>query len=145
MLDRVMIGSIAGISGAGILALFSFVFNFLGITQIELLFLNSSIFLLEPTAHSIAGNLYGLIIHLLVGAMVGVVYIYLLPYTGTDYLIYKGIFLGAITWLIIGGVMANILNLPVKNTIIDQTIYTLLNIVFGLVTVFSVQYLKAKV
>lgn len=145
MQDRVLIGSIAGTIGAFTSALLSFIISFTGIVHVKAMFLNSCVFLEPASTASLASDVYGTVIHLMLGAFIGIIYIYCLPFIGERYPVYKGFLLGAASWLVVGGFVANALQLPIKSTVAVNTIYLLLNFVYGLVTVFSARYLMKKV
>ncbi|WP_408956263.1 hypothetical protein [Natroniella sp. ANB-PHB2] len=142
MKDKVVIGSLAGALGSFMTGIITILLDYLALATIEVLFLNSILFLAEDVAHTTAGIIFGLSIHLVFGSIVGLLYTNLLPYTGKDYLFYKGFLLGAISWLVIGGIIGNILGLPIKDTLIDTTIHMGLNILFGLAVVYTASYLS---
>ncbi len=144
MTDKVLVGSLAGMFGALVSAILAFALNSLKITSIKMFFFDSVIFLPNNAATTLIGSIYGFVIHLFIGGIIGVIFAYFLPYTGDDYLIYKGIFLGAISWLFIGGVLGTMLRLPIKDTLFDNAVYFILNIIFGVATVLVVNYLRKK-
>ena len=136
-----MVGSIAGLAGAfssGITVLF---LNMIGMGSNKLLFLNASIFLKEGVANTTLGLFYGFILHLLVGSIIGIVFMYFFPHTGRDYLFFKGLLLGGIAWLFIGGVLGTILNSAIKDSLFDGFVSIIINLLYSLLTIYLANYL----
>jgi hypothetical protein len=144
MRDKVIAGSLAGIIGSFVMAVLAIILNITGISTIRILYLNSIVFLPSQLADTIAGNIFGLFTHLLIGAIVGIIIVYLLPYIGTDYLLFKGMLLGAFSWLIIGGMIGNMLRLPMQDTILNNTLLIFLNLIFGIVTFYLAILISRK-
>ncbi len=142
MTDKVVVGSLSGIIGAFLSGMLAVILNYLKITTIRMLFFDSFIFLPNHLANSLVGSIYGFIIHLIIGAIIGIIFMYFFPFTGSDYLIYKGILLGAISWLVIGGLVGTMIGLTIRDNLLDNTIYFGLNIVFGLITILSANYFR---
>lgn len=144
MQDKVVVGSIAGIIGSFVYGILDVIINAIGITNIKLLLLDSEVFLPAQLAKTTSGQLFGFFIHLSLGAAIGIFIVYLLPYVGYDYLLYKGILLGGGAWLVLDGLIGNLLNLPTKDTLLDNILLLLLNYIFGIVTVYSVKILSER-
>ncbi len=52
-------------------------------------------------------------------------------FTDNDFLLYKGVLLGGVTWLVMGGFMGNILGLPIQSSLMDMTVMAIGNLIFG--------------
>ena len=141
MKDRVIVGGLAGMAGSLSSAVYVFILNLADIGSKKLFFLNASIFLTDEAAKTLAGNIYGFIIHLLVGAIIGMVFLYFFPATGDDYLFIKGMLLGGVSWLFIGGILGTMLGLEVKDTILEGYLMIIKNIIFGVVTIYISSFL----
>lgn len=144
MKDRVLIGSLSGMAGATVITIFSIIFRLFGVSSIEMLLLNSSVFLPESASRGLEGVIFGFLINLFIGSIVGIFFIYIFPSIGADYLWYKGILLGAFTWLFVDGFIGRVLELPIKDDVFDHVIFVVLNIVFGIVTVYVCNYLMKR-
>lgn len=144
MQDKVVVGSLAGIIGSLVFGILDVILNAIGITSIKLLLLDSEIFLPAQLARTTSGHLFGFLVHLSLGAIIGVFFIYVLPYVGYDYLLYKGVLLGGGAWLFLDGFIGNLLRLPTKDTLVDNIFFLLLNYIFGVVTVYSVKLLSKR-
>lgn len=109
MKDQIVLGSLAGIFGAFISTLLTLMINISGITKIKLFSLTSAVFLPNEVAYSLAGNIYGFFIHLMLGAGIGLILVLCQSILKEDfldnYLIYKGLLLGGFSWLFIGGII----------------------------------------
>lgn len=143
MQDKVVVGSLGGIIGAFVFGILDVILNATGIASIRLLLLDSEAFLPAKLAETTSGYIFGFFVHLSLGAIMGVFFIYVVPYIGYDYLLYKGILLGGGAWLVLDGLIGNMLDLPTKDTLLDNILFLLSNFVFGIVTVYSIKWLAS--
>lgn len=132
MNDRLIAGGIAGFVGSIVMVLFNLLLNFIPGVSVKLLYTASNMFIPKPLLGTLEGNLMGLIVHLICGSLLGVIFVYILDFTGHRYIYLKAFGYGFITWFLLCGFVTRLLNLPVQDKFLDGLLLLLIHIPFGL-------------
>ena len=86
-------------------------------------------------------HLAGLLVHLITGAIAGILLMVIFKATGKDHPYYKGIGLGGILWVFHVAVIPNIINTPMKYILrsgIESYVDLVSHIVFGLLATWFI-------
>jgi hypothetical protein len=114
MRDTITIGTIAGLTGTAIMALFNLFVRLLGFTFITTWETAANIFLNPHIIHTPTGYFVGLLAQFILGSIFGMIVAYTLRFTGKDFYILKGIGVGAVVWLASIGFFMRLLHIEIQ-------------------------------
>lgn len=143
-IDRTVIGAAGGIAGgiALILAL-----------QIASLFIKepypkllhvAHMFIPPGQDHTFGGQVIAYIAHFTISSLLGILFANIFRLTGRDWATTKGIIFGAAAWVIIYGITGNLLNLPLRTSIVASFVIIAGHLIFGLATSWGIALLSQK-
>ncbi|HWI54660.1 MAG TPA: hypothetical protein VNT57_03135 [Desulfobacteria bacterium] len=139
MKDRFFIGSLAGLAGAGLMALINFIINLVPGINMELIFGVSGLFVPETLKGTLQGAAVGLIAHLACGALVGLVILGILETFGYEHIVLKGAILGLFCWFSLSGILGRLLTLGMQDKFIDNALFILIHFPFGITTAWLIK------
>ncbi len=144
MKDKFVLGATGGVAGAAVMAGLNFLINRIPGIDMKLVSGVSELFVSRSLVGTLQGNTIGLLVHLVCGALVGLAFLTALELTGYDYLLLKGAFLGLAAWLQLCGILGRILGLNMQDKFIDNVLFLLIHIPFGIVTVWVIDRLRYR-
>lgn len=144
MRDRFFLGSAAGITGAAVMSIINFVVNLIPGINMKLLFGASELFIPKSMVGTLPGSTIGLVAHLVCGSLVGLAFLIVLERFGYDYIILKGSILGLFAWFILCGLMGKALKLGMQDKFLDNTLFILIHIPFGITTAWIIKHYRAR-
>lgn len=139
MKDRFIVGSLAGMAGAAVMALINFIINLVPGLNMELIFGVSTLFVPKTLQGTLQGAAIGLIAHMICGALVGMVMLGVLEVSGYDYIQLKGAILGLFLWFLLSGLLGRALELGMQDKFIDNLLFILIHIPFGITTAWLIK------
>ena len=100
MKDNIVFGSIAGAIGGAVGLIYSYILFRLGISPMASLHLAASLVVTDVLHLTIGGIIWAIVTHLIIAATFGVLFNYLLIFSGKDYWAFKAVGVGALLCLI---------------------------------------------
>lgn len=100
MQDRLVAGGIAGFSGALGQEVICLGIKLIGLTDKSFCDLTRNL-VMSPSTQDSLGFILGLSSHLALGAFLGIIFSYIILFSSSKYLYFKGIFYGALIWLVL--------------------------------------------
>ena len=141
MKDRMVAGGVAGLIGAAVQNIYSYVMVGLNLAQFTYSDFATSVLTNRVYSDSL-GLVAGFVAYLSVGVILGILFAYLISATSNDYLYVKGLFYGFILWFLLTGFgtafrLPAFLNLPPVSTL------SILvgGLIFGVITAFVLKQL----
>jgi len=148
MRDTITVGVVGGILGTIGMHITNMILSYLGIVKITSLQITATLFLNWEQANTTFGILIGLINHLFIGAIIGVIIAFVLKYFGKDYYLLKGLGITGLGYLIgMGFIIPLIGAVPqMRNDTLTLTGHIFSYTVFGLIaSYFIAKYAKFRV
>ncbi len=139
MKDKFIIGSLAGLAGSAVMALINFIINLIPGINMELIFGVSALFIPESLQGTLPGAAMGLFAHLICGTLVGMVILGLLEISGYEHTLAKGAILGLFSWFLLCGMLGRVLELGMQDKFIDQVLFIINHVFFGIITVWLIK------
>lgn len=143
MKDRFFIGSLAGMAGAVVMAVIDFLINLMAGIDVKLIFGVSELFVPKHLLATLPGATIGLIAHIVCGALLGLAIVVVLELFGYDYIVIKGVILGLFTWFLLSGMMGKALKLGMQDKFIDNILFLLIHIPFGVTTTWLIKRFRS--
>ncbi|HWI55428.1 MAG TPA: DUF6789 family protein [Desulfobacteria bacterium] len=143
-IDRTVVGAIGGIVG-GLALIISL--------QIAEVFIHgpypkvlhvAHLFIPPGQDHTFWGQVIAHIAHFGISALLGVLFINIFRVTGRDWATTKGLLFGIAAWIILYGVMGQILDIPQEAEITTAFVTIAVHLIFGVVTSWSVFWLSER-
>ena len=103
--DRVVLGAIAGIAGILTRDIYSFFAKIIGLAKFTVWNIAAALFMKMDQVKTPVGNIVGILADTVMGALIGVLFVYFLKYTNTKNIILKGWGMGLAAWLLLFGVI----------------------------------------
>jgi hypothetical protein len=137
--DTLIYGAMAGIAGTIAKEAIDFLSVVLGWSKYLYWHIAASIFILPEEVTQAGGLILGALGDLVAGSLFGIVLLYILKYTGKDYLYFKGLGFGWLIWLGFFGLVVNIHIIRITPTDIGTSLSAFLeHSVFGLTTAWFI-------
>ncbi len=142
--DRLIAGAIAGVSGSVVQNIYGQVVKGLGITDRAFLDF-AEVALLSRTYSGFFGIVAGIISHLVFGMLVGVLFVYLLQKTSSNYLYLKGLGFGIGIWFF-SLAIGTMFNFPMftETPPVPALVMFVGALLWGFVTAFSTKIIEKK-
>ncbi len=106
--DSIVSGAISGLIGTIAKEIIDFISVAVGFSKETYWHVAASIFVKPAEAATPVGQALGALADLITGAFFGVLLLYLIKFTGKDYLYIKGLGLGWLIWLAVFGIVINL-------------------------------------
>jgi len=100
MHDTITIGVVGGLIGTIGMHLINLILKYLGIVKITSIQITATLFLNWNQANTIYGTIIGLINHLFIGSIIGVIIAFVFKYFGKDYYLIKGLGITGLGYLV---------------------------------------------
>lgn len=143
--DRTIIGAFAGILGGLSLILYLYLLGIFLPAAPKIILFVGALFVPTSKITTIGGQVIAHTAHLIVSALLGIIFINIFRITGRDWVITKGIIFSLAVWIILGGGVVNLLKLTTEKPDISVAMAVLTShIVFGIVTALSALLLSNK-
>ncbi|HZK24152.1 MAG TPA: DUF6789 family protein [Oscillospiraceae bacterium] len=145
-MDKVVSGGIAGGIAGLLVGLLSKILSKVKLCQLCLIKigggLSNQAMLAENSA--LLWQVIGWLSHLLISMVLGIIFLYLLHYTGKEYILLKGVMFGAVVWLVDITIISPLLGfIPARSRPLDLLILLAYHIIFGyLAAVLSRRFAK---
>lgn len=142
MQDRLIAGAIAGSIGSFLQILYGLATKTIGLTDRTFTDF-AKIFMMFKNYSGALAFITGFIVQILIGAILGIVFGYLIKITSNRYFFVKGLGLGAVFWLTFG-VAGTVFELPLfKNIPPNAALVTLVgSLIYGWTTAYVLKYLE---
>ncbi len=131
MKDKFFLGISAGLAGSLVMVLLLWLLNLIPGVSINMLDEVSTLFN-ERAVGNLQRGITGTTVHFICGSVIGLAMILLFQTTGYGMPLLKGAGFGAVTWFLLCGIMARLLNLQMQDTFVDSFLLLLVHIAFGL-------------
>lgn len=112
--DRVVLGAIAGIVGVLTRDIYSFFAKAIGLAKFTVWNIAAALFMRMDQVKTPVGNIVGILADTVMGAIIGVLFVYFLKCTNTKNIILKGWGIGLAAWLLLFGVIYHTLPFGVE-------------------------------
>lgn len=144
MKDRFIAGAVAGFIGALIQLIYGYGIKTIGLTDYAFHDFGQ-IFILTLTSSGFLGDLVGVLSQVTNGAIVGIVFAYIISLTSSKYYLIKGLIYGTVLWHLFLG-MGTMYKLPGFGVIkADSALATLIgSIIYGISTAYLLKVLDSK-
>ncbi|WP_066633538.1 DUF6789 family protein [Desulfolucanica intricata] len=144
MKDRFTAGALAGIAGAVIQDLYSFIIESQGIANRSFSDFGRIMVMLKPYGGTLA-SIVGFISHITVGILFGILFAYIILKTSDKYYLTKGFIYGLALWFLLLG-FGTMWRLPMWTNVPPPTSLAILigSIIYGLVTAYTLKLLERR-
>lgn len=144
MNDRLVAGGIAGMVGAAVQNLYSYLVRWLNLTDYTYSDFATTVLTNRVYSDPI-GIISGFMAYLSVGVILGVLFAYLVSSTASDFLYLKALFYGFVLWFILTG-FGTIFGLPTFQNMSPISALSILfgGFIFSVVTAFTIKILDKR-
>jgi hypothetical protein len=142
--DTLVAGAFSGVVGALVQASYGLTIKFLGLTDRTFTDF-AKVFFMYKNYQGFLAFLAGLIIHMAIGATLGVGFAYLIKFTSDKYYYIKGLGYGAFIWLLMG-CGGTVFNIPLFKEIPPHVVLVTLGgaLIYGIVISFALKKVSKK-
>lgn len=109
MFGRITGGAVAGVAAAVVMGITAMIFKLLGLCDLCIISIGGGLFAGALLKTSPLWLVIGWSVHLLIGVLLGVIFVCILTYVGRDYAVVKGVVFGGLVWVVQIGVIGKIL------------------------------------
>ncbi len=142
--DRLVAGGLAGAIGAFVQSVYGTITKAIGITD-RTFYDFAAIIVAFKEYPGVLGFIVGIIAHLIVGVMLGIIFAYIIMLTSNRYLYIKGLVYGAVTWFLLLG-FGTIYKMPMFKDIPPTAALSTFvgSLIYGTVTAYTLKLLEKR-